>query len=601
MVYNWNETLVINDVFNQLFNNNFLSDIQFQFKNGTILYAHTIVLCGRSQKMYDDMNSRTNTKNNIVLIENYSYETVKYFLKFLYTDACDINAGNVIELIEMAKEYLVESLEKQCQDIIQLHFHPFQLLQLSVKHNLIELKKSSITQISADIQKLLSHPEFLEIDSETLNVILKLESISNLGEFDVFKQVMNWANKKCIGKSDLGNIDATGSMKRNVLGENIKLIRFAAMTSKEFVDCIEMEPGLLSDDECVSIFMNIISGNKNGYGILDTKRSVSEYDEIEKKTTREHLISEASGSSNKNFDIQSSNEFFVLNDDKGSQIKLIPNKLNSNRTDNNEKQLVSSIKSSLTISNSSIGKNANAIPLVASVGVTAKIPHDSSDKSEVSDSEHSCSNKCVKEAESNIATAELKSSNSNERSLTVKNVSQSTANFESKSLAKKDTKSLANVINTKMNVKENWRSFKSPGTLCLEMNRCPTIPMETNYFSMKFSVSKSIRLDGLEFFGKPRAIRVIISSIEGVKNVFMNHSKIVQQKIDFPEVNIEAGKLYNVSYTFLDSDGSEFICWRCNSKSVTFAVNDRKVDDIIFTFYGTVTSMHIAKIFFWYM
>lgn len=270
MTYNWEKTIVISDAFKQLFNNKFLSDLQFTFQDGQKLYAHSIVLSVRSTKFYELilLRNKSNYKENgyiAIFCEKYSYESFRELLKFFYTDRYCINAENVMDLIAIAFEYDIKIMIKECEDFLLTSFTPCKLLNLSIQHGWNYLKNKSIINIAENFDTCVEDIDFLELNKDSIKCILLLDALSNNDEFEIFQHVMKWASQALkiddtLFHNSNQNVDRLNkNEKRNVLGANLKLIRFSTMTENQFSKCVEMEPNLLTSEECFSIFMTIAS------------------------------------------------------------------------------------------------------------------------------------------------------------------------------------------------------------------------------------------------------------------------------------------------------------------------------------------------------
>lgn len=276
MSYNWDETNTINNSFSQLWNNEFLSDIVIEFMNGKSLHAHLMVLSLRSREIYNSIQENSNKSNQEIistLFEDYSFDLTQQFLKFLYTDDCDINSENVFDLLDIAMKFKINALIKLCSSHIDTKLHILEILDFSMNINIDDSDADKwIEKISYDFENTLNHPKFPQIKEQTLIRILQLDSVSHPNEFFIFGCVMNWV----INNSNMNASDEqfTGDIKRNILGNSLKLIRFAAMTNEEFSKCIIKEPGLLTYEEITEIFINISCGIKNSFGFSDTPRNL---------------------------------------------------------------------------------------------------------------------------------------------------------------------------------------------------------------------------------------------------------------------------------------------------------------------------------------
>lgn len=293
MVFDWNKNVIMSDALKQLCNNEFLSDIHFEFPNGQILYAHTFVLCMRSSKMYEIFKSKIGRISTIPIVDK-TYYCMKQFLKYIYTDVCDISAETATDLFQMAQKFDIDKLEQECCDKIISTTNPCQLLEICIVNG-TDLQ-IAIYYISENFQTTLKHVSFADISEKALCYILKLDAVSEPNEFMVFQSVMNWASRQC----EKSGCPTTGLMKREKLGANLKLIRFAAMSYEEFEACVECEPDLLAGNEIIAISSKIIKKNSNLLGFSDKKRIKITYKNSEECRELNRVIFEKSHISKEN-------------------------------------------------------------------------------------------------------------------------------------------------------------------------------------------------------------------------------------------------------------------------------------------------------------
>lgn len=273
MNFEWDSGSTLSDAFGKLINNSFLSDIEFSFPDGRSLYAHSFVLCMRSKTYFDTFKSSIG-KEKRVAVEDTDYETLLEFLNHIYSDVPTVSDNNPIDVFRLAKKYCVDYLEKKCITAIlrDLKYNTAcELLESCGEEEGWGLIEEKVVEfIASNYMKVISDESFLNIKSETLQTILELDPVSNDNEREIFKYVMQWATRACEKEDD----DVDGMNKRMQLSENLKLIRFAAMTLDEFNMCMNDEPDLLIDMEISAIRSNIETGITNPYGFLDEKRTI---------------------------------------------------------------------------------------------------------------------------------------------------------------------------------------------------------------------------------------------------------------------------------------------------------------------------------------
>lgn len=262
--YNWISTKYATDGIKQLFNNPFLSDIIFEFPDGRILFGHRTFVAMRSRILHEEFNSSSDTFK----IDDYSYNAYKEFLSFLYTNECIINEANCVELLYLAIHHSIQTLYRACNDYF-MRSNLFKFYEVCDKNNWRKMGNSVVEHVKFNFDDIISNMNLLHIKPETLDLFLRDDDLDILSEYTVFDIVMKWARYECDKRNEHDN----GFEKRKILGRNLFLIRFAAMTCEEFAKCVEREPDLLTSDEISSIFLNISINKRNKYGFCDVKRA----------------------------------------------------------------------------------------------------------------------------------------------------------------------------------------------------------------------------------------------------------------------------------------------------------------------------------------
>jgi hypothetical protein len=99
-----------------MFNNKFLSDVKFVVEE-KIIYAHKSILASRSG--YFSSFYRSGLQDSLsdqIIITQYTYNAYFEFVRFIYSDQCEINdiciAG---ELVGIAEYYRMEKLKALCE------------------------------------------------------------------------------------------------------------------------------------------------------------------------------------------------------------------------------------------------------------------------------------------------------------------------------------------------------------------------------------------------------------------------------------------------------------------------------------------------------
>lgn len=274
MAFNWTNSNKIQDACALLVNNEFLADVRFQFNDGPSIFAHSFILSLRSQKFYDTFHGTVGMMK-FIQIDNFSHGTFSEFLKYLYTDTIDLTPNNVVEMMKLSMEYKVQILSTEDtnnsnDDIMEdmTIYNACETLQLAIKRESREIQQFTQEFISDNYLAVMNSKSFLEINEQTLKIILELDPVSDVNEFKIFESVMKWTMHAC----DKDRVTPSGEILRIKLGENLKLIRFGAMSFEELIKCQEIAPELLSDTEIAAIFLNIGTKKHNKLGFLDNQR-----------------------------------------------------------------------------------------------------------------------------------------------------------------------------------------------------------------------------------------------------------------------------------------------------------------------------------------
>ncbi|XP_026800310.1 BTB/POZ domain-containing protein 6-B isoform X1 [Pangasianodon hypophthalmus] len=180
-------------------------------------------------------------------------------LKYLYSDEIELEADTVLATLYAAKKYIVPALAKACVNFLETSLEAKNACVLLSQSRLFE--EPELTQrcwevIDAQAELALRSEGFCEIDLQTLEIILKRETL-NTREAVVFQAVLEWAVAEC-KRQGLG---PTARNKRAVLGKVLYLVRIPTMTLQEFADGAA-QSDVLTLEETHDIFLWYTAANK---------------------------------------------------------------------------------------------------------------------------------------------------------------------------------------------------------------------------------------------------------------------------------------------------------------------------------------------------
>ena len=186
------------------------------------------------------------TKNSIDL-PDYEYESLLELLRFLYYDKVNLSGSNVMQVLNLATQYMVPSLVNKCtkylRDILVVS-NVFQILVAAEKFEAKELERECWKLIEMQADEALMSDGFSTVEISVVKSVVKRRTL-NVKEVDLFKAIDQWATKKIVKQGQT----LTGHLKRRILGDEIvKAIRFPLISQAEFASVV-LSSGILTNEE----------------------------------------------------------------------------------------------------------------------------------------------------------------------------------------------------------------------------------------------------------------------------------------------------------------------------------------------------------------
>ena len=260
-----------------MFNNPFMSDVRFSCEGSDKkVFAHKYVLATSSAVFYAMFYGELAEKNSVHL-KDTNEEGLQEFLRFLYTDECNLSTDNAVFVLYLAKKYIVPSLAQKCIEFLEANLrveNAVTVVQQAIQFDEKKLERKCWNLIDVETRGAIASDAFTDISQATLAELVKRESL-NVKEVDLFKAVLKWGEAECSRKE----IDANPKNKRVVIGNAIYQIRFASMTPQEFAQNAS-QSGILTPEEMV-LFYDNIGG---------VERASEEWNMSERRVREEHLL-----------------------------------------------------------------------------------------------------------------------------------------------------------------------------------------------------------------------------------------------------------------------------------------------------------------------
>ena len=235
-----------------MFNNPFMSDIKFSCEDSDKkFFAHKYVLATSSAVFYAMFYGELAEKNSVVHLGDTNEESLQEFLRYLYTDECNLSTDNAMFVLYLAKKYIVPSLAEKCTEFLEANLgaeNVFILLKQAVQFVEDELVRKCWDWIDLKTADVVASDAFTDVDKATLAQLVKRESL-NVKEVDLFNAVLKWSEAECSRKG----IEANPKNKRVVLGNTSYQIRFSSMTPHEFAHNAS-QSGILTPEEMVLFY-----------------------------------------------------------------------------------------------------------------------------------------------------------------------------------------------------------------------------------------------------------------------------------------------------------------------------------------------------------
>ena len=242
-----------------MFSNPFMSDVMLCCEGCSKQFrSHKYVLATSSSVFYAMFYGKLAEKNSTVYLSDTNDDSLEGFLRFLYTDDCNLTADNAVFVLYLAKKYIVPSLAEKCIAFLETNLaaeNVFVVLQQALQFDEKKLEKKCWDMIDLKTSEAIVSDAFTDICQRTLAEFLTRDSL-NVKEIDLFKAVVKWSEAECLRKGK----ESSTENKRAAMGNAIHQIRFASMTLEEFGQNVSRS-GLLTLAEVV-LFYDMFSGEK---------------------------------------------------------------------------------------------------------------------------------------------------------------------------------------------------------------------------------------------------------------------------------------------------------------------------------------------------
>ena len=254
-----------------IFNNELLSDVKFVVpvsqnasesrKSQKCIPAHKFILAISSPVFFAMFYGEMAETSGTIQLPDCDYESLLELLRFLYSDELNLSGSNVMQVLYLAKKYLVPSLADKCTEYLQKHLaasNVFSVLPQAQKFEDKDLEERCWEVIETQTENALTSEEFVTLERSVVECVVKRERL-NVKEVDLFKAVDRWVTKEV----ERQRLTPDGKVKRRILGEEIvKAIRFPVMSQKEFASVLDCD--ILTKKQIVFMMKHYGGGGLEG-------------------------------------------------------------------------------------------------------------------------------------------------------------------------------------------------------------------------------------------------------------------------------------------------------------------------------------------------
>ena len=248
-----------------MFNNELISDVRFVVESScaagkkqvTSIPAHKYVLAVSSPVFLAMFYGGFPEPKDCIKLPNCDSQSCLEFLRYLYCDEVHLTREHVLQILNLAKKYIVPSLEDKCVAFVEKNISADSVFDiLTFAQGTFDgehLERLCWEFIDLDSEaKCLNTEAFLDIDKKLLTALVSRNSLS-MREVLLYEGVDWWAaHNRSLGTS--------WSARRSALGDTVlNQIRFPLMSEEELRTFV-IPSSLLTVDEVNAIFAYFKTG-----------------------------------------------------------------------------------------------------------------------------------------------------------------------------------------------------------------------------------------------------------------------------------------------------------------------------------------------------
>ena len=274
------ETSHVRETITFLFNNELLSDVSFVIRSSCgendakrskmVIPAHKFVLSIYSPVFYAMFCGEMAEKSNTIDLPDCEYEGMLEMLRYMYISEVELRASNVLQVLYVAKKYILPSLAEKCVVFVMRNLDVANVLCVlsdAQKYDEKNLVDRCWEMIESETEEVVKSEDFVKIDKSLLEAMVKRATLT-ISEVELFRAVDLWATEECKRQG----VHASGKVKRRILGEQIvKNIHFPVMEEIDFTSTV-IDSNILTGTEVRELARNFNGTLSTSAGFPDKGR-----------------------------------------------------------------------------------------------------------------------------------------------------------------------------------------------------------------------------------------------------------------------------------------------------------------------------------------
>ena len=236
-----------------------------------VIPAHKLVLAIGSPVFEAMFYGELAETSDSIELPDCEYDSLLELFRHLYSDEVILSGSNVMEVLYLAKKYMVPSLADKCMEYLEDNVDPssvFSVLPFGEKYEEKRLVSRCWEVIDKKTEELVKSDGFALIERSLLEAIVTRDSLT-IEEIELFRAVDLWATKEC----ERQGLVVDGALKRRALGETlVKALRFPTMELQDFASVV-LDSKILTQDEIVTIIKCLSSVSRSPVDFPGMKRS----------------------------------------------------------------------------------------------------------------------------------------------------------------------------------------------------------------------------------------------------------------------------------------------------------------------------------------